>query len=138
MRHKIFVYGTLKKGFYNNKYLATPKFTAPATTTRKFSLCIGGPYRGPYMFKDDKGHLIPGEIYRVTNKTLKKLDKLEGVHSKRYIRRKIRAKRKGRKSETCWAWINPKKCRCRRYKSYTRKLHKRFLTPRKKPRKSSS
>ena len=134
MKHKIFVYGTLKKGFYNNKYLTTSKYVASARTLRKYALCVGGPFKGPYMYKNTKGYKIPGEIYKVSAKTLKKLDKLEGVRTRRNTRRRIRVRKKGKRAETCWAWVKPKPRRCRRYKSYTRKLHKRFLTPRKKPR----
>ena len=79
---KVFVYGTLKKGFYNHHLLATAKFISEATTSNTYAM-IGKDMSFPYVLgirtKDQGGLHIKGEIYEVDEATLAQLDLLEGV-----------------------------------------------------------
>jgi len=80
MKVFIFVYGTLKKGFYNNFYLNSSKFISNAVTYERYQMypVIGGEY--PFIIKSEKMNFIKGEVYEVTEQeTLDNLDILEGV-----------------------------------------------------------
>ena len=79
-KYKVFVYGTLKKGFGNHNILKDSKFLGKATTSDRW-LMIGKGLSFPYVLKKDKvkGKLIKGELYEVDSTTLKRLDQLEGV-----------------------------------------------------------
>lgn len=76
-KHPIFVYGTLKRGFWNNRLLEDSTFVGTATTVREFCLLDGGyPYacrRGKKMRR------VVGELWLVDSETLARLDCLEGV-----------------------------------------------------------
>jgi gamma-glutamylaminecyclotransferase len=70
---KIFVYGTLKKGFNNNYLLKDAKFVEES------SFCGKMYYYGsfPYVNLNETGE-VKGEIYEINDKILGKLDILEG------------------------------------------------------------
>jgi gamma-glutamylcyclotransferase (GGCT)/AIG2-like uncharacterized protein YtfP len=77
---KVFVYGTLKKGYGNHYLLKNSKFVGEATSVSNW-LMIGKDMAFPYLIKRDhnNGKIIKGEVYEVDEDTLKKLDILEGV-----------------------------------------------------------
>jgi gamma-glutamylcyclotransferase (GGCT)/AIG2-like uncharacterized protein YtfP len=76
----VFVYGTLKKGFYNHGFLTRRgemvRFIENATIRGKmYDL---GSY--PAIILDDiESGQIQGEVYEITSKILDQLDDLEGV-----------------------------------------------------------
>lgn len=95
MRHEVFVYGSLKKGFWNNVLLRDSKFISEACT-KEFMLLVDGPY--PYMASPsqftgmdgspgrpgevdvvDLAGNVYGEVWSVDDKTLAELDRLEGT-----------------------------------------------------------
>lgn len=78
-QHKVFVYGTLKRGYANNKHLlGTSVYLGKATTTEKWVM-VGAGKLFPYVLTQDLvGKNIVGEVYAVTTKVLKTLDILEG------------------------------------------------------------
>ena len=91
MKHKVFVYGTLKKGYGNHKYFLKGKssFVGMAHTVEPFWLVDIG---FPYMIRrhHEKQPLpVVGEIYETDEQTMKKLDHLEGVDCGHYTREKI-------------------------------------------------
>ena len=75
--HTVFVYGTLKRGYWNNRRLANSEFVGQATTMSLFHLRnIGFPIAyldGPTL------RSVKGELWRVDDATLASLDSLEGV-----------------------------------------------------------
>ena len=75
MRHEIFVYGTLKRGFGNHHYLRSAKFIATGRTKNKYALYAAGI---PFVVKDNQVTNIIGEIYEVDDATLAIIDSLEG------------------------------------------------------------
>jgi gamma-glutamylcyclotransferase (GGCT)/AIG2-like uncharacterized protein YtfP len=96
---KLFVYGTLKRGFqWNGKYLASRlggKFISVARTKERYAMVIGDsgvPYllsstaASSLEYKDSDLHQITGEIWSVEADTLRGLDDYEGV-SKGYYQR---------------------------------------------------
>lgn len=83
---RVGVYGTLKEGFGNHHLLESSEFVANATTVDEYPLLVNGL---PYLYdKKGVGEHVHLEIYDVDNKTLAKLDSLEG-HPTFYERRKI-------------------------------------------------
>jgi gamma-glutamylaminecyclotransferase len=84
---RVFVYGTLKKGFGNHGLLENSKFVGAAITHCKYPMWCSGVF--PYMADvQGVGKLIFGEVYEVDEKTLNRLDVLEGVPH-HYVRRII-------------------------------------------------
>jgi len=77
----VFVYGTLKRGFYNGKLLegeATAALVGSFVTQDKFPL-ITDEYYVPYLLPTKgTGFNIIGEVWKVNQTTFDKLDKLEG------------------------------------------------------------
>ncbi|XP_014613991.1 PREDICTED: putative gamma-glutamylcyclotransferase CG2811 isoform X1 [Polistes canadensis] len=81
--HRIFVYGTLKRGEPNHKLIQDKtngyaKFLGIAKTTSSYPLIIATKYNIPFLLKKPGvGHHVIGEIYDVDSKMLTKLDELE-------------------------------------------------------------
>lgn len=80
----VFVYGTLRKGSWNNYILSDSILIAEGKTKEKFKLIVD---RIPYVLKSDKVSNITGEVYEVDSQTLNRLDNLEG-HPTWYRREK--------------------------------------------------
>jgi len=78
----LFVYGTLKRGFWNSALLKRAKPVGEGKTRERFKLYTVG---YPYAVPDSKGLPLKGEVYIVDSKTLKEVDNLEGYpyHYKR-------------------------------------------------------
>ncbi len=78
-KHKVFVYGTLKRGYGNNSLLKEAVYLGKAKTIDKWSM-VGKGRPFPYLLeKNFKGYNIEGEVYAVDDKELNLLDRLEGV-----------------------------------------------------------
>ena len=75
---KVFVYGTLKRGYGNNRLLSSSKFISEAVTKDNYVLRNCG---FPYLILDkgEEARPVLGEIYEVDKETLQSLDWLEGV-----------------------------------------------------------
>lgn len=79
MKHLVFVYGSLKKGFRNHKILENSKFLEETRTKeRVFDMQSFNVFPAVYKTNDpDNGYSIEGELYRVDKLTMDRLDKLE-------------------------------------------------------------
>lgn len=71
--NRIFVYGSLKKGFGNHRLLETARFLGETQVKGKM-YSLGG-YPGAKM--DEEGTIF-GELYEVDDSTKSRLDRLEG------------------------------------------------------------
>lgn len=82
--HTVFVYGTLKKGLHNHRLLQEAEFvgTGEAPGVVYKTKTHGYPFAKP---SDDVDCWIKGEVYRVTDDDLRRLDSLEG-HPRFYER----------------------------------------------------
>ncbi len=77
-KYYIFTYGTLKKGCCRNYVLKEQEFIAEAITKPVYKIYTGGSY--PCLVEDkENGIAIQGEVYRVDEATMKRLDMIEGV-----------------------------------------------------------
>lgn len=94
MRHFVFVYGTLKRGYGNHGLLQNHGSTYCGTvlTEPAYLLYASGGGTGiPFMVAatPPKGISIRGEVYLVDDATLASLDQLEG-HPDFYVRTEIK------------------------------------------------
>lgn len=80
---KVFVYGTLKSGYGNNRLLKTSTFLGEAVLPDHIAYYYGSIGSFPFVVKN-KGTSVTGEVYEVDQETLQSLDYLEGYreHSK--------------------------------------------------------
>ena len=102
MPTRIFVYGTLKRGYTNYmRYLGVAEnhggatFIDHAATKSRFPLVVRPSHmlpatRGPVLMdREGEGHVIRGELYDMDDRTLAAMDILEGVKDGYYYKRKI-------------------------------------------------
>lgn len=76
---RVFVYGSLLKGFGNHRLLRNATFVGEAKTTAEYTMISRGGFPGVFP----GGHTeILGELYDVDEETAKRLDWLEGVDYK--------------------------------------------------------
>ncbi len=75
-KHRVFVYGTLKRGNGNHHLLAHSEFIGKATTAPEFRLLSAFRNVFPYLVPGEKS--IIGEVFEVDEATLRNLDRLEG------------------------------------------------------------
>jgi len=77
-RTNLFVYGSLKRGLQNHFYLAGQEFFGAARTVPSYRLYRWGAYPGLVAVQEN-GVAVRGELYRVDDETLRRLDVLEDV-----------------------------------------------------------
>jgi gamma-glutamylcyclotransferase (GGCT)/AIG2-like uncharacterized protein YtfP len=75
MEHRVFVYGTLRKGECNHHYLGKSEMLCVAETAPHYALFNLGPYPGLI----EGNQRVTGEVYRIDDATLVELDILEEV-----------------------------------------------------------
>jgi gamma-glutamylaminecyclotransferase len=79
--HRVFVYGTLKRGFPNAEGMNGAQFLGRFRTCDPFPLVIAGQWYTPVMLPErGTGHRVLGELYAVGDDTLAALDRLESTH----------------------------------------------------------
>lgn len=100
----VFVYGTLMKGFGNNRLLKNSERVGVATTVNKLKLFASSI---PFLVNEKGSSVISGEIYRVNERALKQLDALEG-HPQWYKREVITVTDEVGDSFKAWVYFMPK------------------------------
>lgn len=102
-KHTVFVYGTLKDGFGNNRLLKSAEFIGRACTVLPYVMLDTGGF--PVVFQDGGKHNVSGEVYEVDDQTLAMLDRLEG-HPSFYERRQIEVDVEDTGVlQTCWMYF---------------------------------
>ncbi len=71
---RLFVYGTLKRGFHNAFYLQNARFLGEFTTSSVFSMYNFGNYPA---VSDTGDTSIQGEVYEINQQQLESTDRLE-------------------------------------------------------------
>lgn len=102
---KVFVYGTLKKGFSNSKLLSTAEYVGDYETVSKWAM-VGKGMPFPFLIQRDlNGEYIQGEVYNINAVQLRRLDRLEGYPSL-YNRTEIMVEDKldDKITETVWVY----------------------------------
>lgn len=79
--HKVFAFGTLKRGFpLHEEGLRGAIFIGLYKTRQRFPMLIAGRRFAPMMFNEPgTGFHVLGELYQVDEPTLAKLDSLESI-----------------------------------------------------------
>lgn len=86
--HRVFVYGSLMRGFGNHGLLKNQAFISNASV-EGFDLHSLGAFPA-VVYSDDDHALVRGEVYEVDDEALAKLDRLEG-HPHFYERHNVMA-----------------------------------------------
>jgi gamma-glutamylcyclotransferase (GGCT)/AIG2-like uncharacterized protein YtfP len=87
--HLLFVYGTLKRGFCREVFLAGQRYLGAASTTAEYRLYDLGSFPG--MVEAGAGGVaIIGELYEIDDACLRLLDQEEGVDDGLYRRAEVR------------------------------------------------
>lgn len=90
MKHKIFVYGSLKSGFHNHNYHLNndeSRLIGPAFIQGPYTMYSLGSFPGVVddvncrVDSNDRGSIIHGELYEVSSNVLNSLDILEGYNA---------------------------------------------------------
>lgn len=112
MSEYVFVYGTLKNGYCNHRLLDNSKYLGEAySVLERFEM--RAPEIGGFPFVTEVGHKsknkgrVYGEVYEVDEKTLKRLDVLEG-HPSFYTRHKKNFKLVDGKEVSAWIYLHPR------------------------------
>jgi gamma-glutamylcyclotransferase (GGCT)/AIG2-like uncharacterized protein YtfP len=74
MTHRVFVYGTLKRGHPNHPLLEDSRFLGEAVTVPTYRMVATS---FPIIMSDPGGKPVAGEIFTVDDATLARLDQLE-------------------------------------------------------------
>lgn len=101
---KIAVYGTLKRGHYNHKFLNKSQFIGEGRTVDKYKMTSNGHF--PYLSKNGD-YNTKVEVFEIDNETLKNVDRLEG-HPDFYKREVINVL-VGEDVLKCWIYLTPSK-----------------------------
>ena len=80
--NRVFVYGTLKRGFPNHVGAMTDlSCLGRFRTADAFPLVVGGAWFSPYLIDEPgEGHRVFGEVFKVNDEDLEALDRMEGTH----------------------------------------------------------
>lgn len=87
--HRVFVYGTLKRGFPNHATgMKSTTFVGGFRTCGRLALVLTGPWYSPVMIDEPGvGHRVAGEVFAVDDAGLEALDRLVGTYSPAGYRR---------------------------------------------------
>lgn len=85
---RLFIYGTLKRGGENHRWLAGQACLGPARTVPGFTLYSLGNYPGLVAAPGDAEGVV-GELWQVDAGCLARLDELEGLAEGLYLRQPI-------------------------------------------------
>ena len=86
----VFVYGTLKRGLSNHRWLRGQTFLGEARTVAGYRMFDLGGYPGMVLEEGEDGGAIEGEVWAVDAEGLRGLDKLEGVAEGEYAFETVR------------------------------------------------
>lgn len=109
MPHRVFVYGTLKRGFPNHGLMRAATFVDTGLTVERYPMIIQGRGFSPVMLPEaGQGHRIVGEIWEVDDTQLAALDELESTHLPTgYVRETIAVETPGGLLNA-WVYFKPR------------------------------
>lgn len=97
------VYGTLKRGYGNNRLMPKDSFVDTGVTKNRYTLYDGGI---PFVSDEVETSQIAVELFEVKDEeTIKRIDSLEG-HPSWYIRKEIPVIDSKGNEVNCWLYFN--------------------------------
>ena len=87
-KHRLFVYGTLKRGQVRAEVLRHQTLLGPAVTIAQYRLYDCGSY--PALVEHAEGLSIRGELWEVDAACLERIDEIEGVAENLYQRQRVK------------------------------------------------
>lgn len=108
--NRIFVYGTLKRGFANHVILADARFIGQVRTLEAFPLVVQGPWFTPAMLPEPgTGHRVWGELWEVDSAKFFELDDLESLNRPTgYERQFVMVEHGDKSTERVWVYMKPR------------------------------
>ena len=105
--NRIFVYGTLKRGYPNfDVGMDGTEFVGEYRTIERYPLVIGGPWFTPNLIDEPgTGHQVTGEVFTATDEAVAFLDRFETTHIPTGYRRVERSFESLQGSEVTSAWV---------------------------------
>jgi len=77
---KLFVFGTLKRGFPLHYGISGARFFGEYRTVERFPMVIAGPWFAPMMLHElGSGHQVVGELYEIDETGLTRIDQMESI-----------------------------------------------------------
>ena len=77
---KVFVFGTLKRGFPLHHGVGAARFLGEYRTVQRFPMFVAGTWFAPMMMNEPGvGHRVIGELYELDEAQLARLDALESI-----------------------------------------------------------
>lgn len=86
MSHTVFVYGSLRRGMGNHRFLRDSQFVGTTVIEDMFRMISLGVFPG--LIREGDPRQIVGEVYQVTDQVFSSLDSLEG-HPRFYKREQV-------------------------------------------------
>lgn len=77
MNYKVFVYGTLRRGFHNHDLMSKAKHICDGRTTDNMRLVVHRSHGIPFTWKDEGGKPLRGELYDIDEKYLMPIHSME-------------------------------------------------------------
>lgn len=105
---KVFIYGTLRRGFCNHEYVwGRIGFLGLCSTTKPYPLVIGARWRSPYLLDEPgQGHRVKGDLFEADEEAFEIMDRLESVGKpKGYLRQKIMVTPDSGRDIEAWAYL---------------------------------
>ncbi len=110
IRHRVFVYGTLKHGFPNHHLSRGHALPGRWQTRLRYPLYLVGERASPWLIDAaGDGERVLGEVHELDDAALQALDRLERTHEPDgYRRQRIRvADSESQQELEVWAWLKP-------------------------------
>lgn len=103
--HTLFVYGTLKYDFPNHRFLGKSRFLGEAKTVEPYALYM---FEHPLVYARERVSLICGEVYKVSDQTLARIDALQS-HPEHYYREEVEIRLESGEHVAAWIYFFPDK-----------------------------
>ncbi len=105
--HRIFVYGTLKRGFSNHEEgMRHTTFLGAFQTVERYPLVVAGRWFVPAMMPEAGiGHQVRGELYACDDRQLAVMDRIELTHRPDGYRRHVIEVKSSETGETTTAQV---------------------------------